>query len=151
MVVKHGGMEVYADESGIHSDSTRCVVAGYTGGKNQWRAFEPQWKATLKEFGVPAHVGVHAKTFFKKSKGGKRFGPYEGWSDAKADQFLERLITIIRSHRIYPVGGYLDITYFTSLSMNKRKWLTGGMYDEQRRTWIKSDALSMTTSCHSTK
>ena len=73
-------MEAYADESGIHNGSKRCVVAGYVGGRREWQRFVDAWSATPKEFGIAETVGFHAKVFFKTDRFGNRFGPYKAWS-----------------------------------------------------------------------
>ena len=71
-------MEVYADESGIHGGSKMCVLAGFSGGRRKFIALEKEWASVLKQFGVPAEKGFHAKTFFKVDHNGKRFSVYEG-------------------------------------------------------------------------
>jgi hypothetical protein len=133
-------MEVYADESGIHNGSKRCVLAGYAGGRRKLLELEKKWDSVLKEFGIPSDVGFHAKTFFKTGRDGKKFGVYSGWSESKAEDFLDEIVNAIRNSQVNPVAGAIDIEYFNSLSYNLRRWLTGGLYDENRRTWIKSGA-----------
>ena len=133
-------MEVYADESGIQAGSKRFVLAGYAGGRNSLKSFEREWAATLKQYQIPEDVGFHAKSFFKRSANGRRFGVYEGWSDKKADQFLQGLVDCVLAHKMYPVGASIEMSLFNSLSYNLRRWLTGGVYDEGRRTWVKSGA-----------
>ena len=120
-------MEAYMDESGIHGGYCKAVrCGGFCWGRRQWVSFEKQWAELLKEFGVPEDVGFHANKFFKKDKSGERFGVFRGWGDDKAKDFLDGLLTIIESHRLYATGGSVDLTYFYSLPHNMKCWLTGG-------------------------
>ncbi len=133
-------MEVYADESGIHAGSKRFVLAGFAGGRNSLQAFEGQWASILKQFQIPDDVGFHAKTFFARSASGRRFGVYDGWSDKQAERFLYGLVDCVLSHKMYPVGASINLPFFNSLSYNLRRWLTGGVYDDGRRKWVKTGA-----------
>lgn len=133
-------MEVCVDESGIHGGSRRCVVAGLAGGRNAMSSLEVEWAAILRNFGVPEEVGFHAKTFFKRGKNGQRYGPYEGWSDQEAIDFISQLVKSVTDLELKPVGGGVFIEYFNSLSHNLRRWLTGGVYDENRKKWLSSGA-----------
>lgn len=133
-------VEVYLDESGIHNGSRRCVVAGYCGGRRKLILLERDWLKTLDDFGIPREEGFHAKDFFKRSKLGKRFGPYEGWSDRKAREFLASLLHAIDDQGLNAVGGAVFIEYFNSLPHNLRRWLTGGIYDAKKGKWLTSGA-----------
>src|SRR6185437_8468888 len=56
-------VEAYMDESGIHDGAHVCVIAGYYGGKNQWRSFEQRWRKILKDTNTPALKEFHAIEF----------------------------------------------------------------------------------------
>jgi hypothetical protein len=133
-------MEVCVDESGIHGGSKRCVVAGLAGGRNDIVALESRWKDILQEFHIPPEVGFHAKTFFRRGKNGQRYGPYAGWSDQQAIDFAGNLVASVTDLELKPVGGAVSIEYFNSLSHNLRRWLTGGVYDQERKKWLTSGA-----------
>jgi hypothetical protein len=133
-------MEVCADESEIHGGSRRCVVAGFAGGRRKVVALEKRWREILSQFKIAEDIGFHAKTFFKRSASGRRFGPYEGWSDQQARDFVAQLVKAVTDVTLYPVGGGVDMQYFNSLSHNLRRWLTGGMYDSSKGKWLTSGA-----------
>ena len=133
-------MEVYADESGIHGGSRRCVLAGYSGGRRKQQALESDWRKALSDFSVPEDVGFHAKTFFKNGPAGQRFGVYQGCIDDKATAFIDRLIAATNNNALHPIGGGVYMEYWNSLSHNLRRWLTGGIYDEPSGKWLTSGA-----------
>lgn len=139
-----GMMEVYVDESGIHKNTDlppkRCVVAGFSGGRRKWLSFEREWVALLVEFGIPACVGFHAKTFFNRDKDGRRRGVYKDWDTAKSEAFLDGLLGIIDTHQLHAIGGAVDLQVFHGLSHNMRCWLTGGIYDDVGAKWQRSGA-----------
>jgi hypothetical protein len=133
-------MEVYLDESGIHSGSKRCVLAGYSGGARKLKELEARWSTLLSKFKIPEREGFHAKTFFKRSPTGKRFGIYSGWTDQRAQDFIREAVHAINANGLTAVGGAVDIAYFNSLSHNLRRWLTGGEFDIERGKWKSSGA-----------
>lgn len=95
-------LQAYMDESGSHDESSRCLVAGYWGEVNEWRQFERAWRAVLESEGVPE---FHAKNFWPRP----RVREFAEWSDARHAHFIDRLLTIIQSHEIYPFGCGVDI------------------------------------------
>lgn len=131
-------MEVYADESGVHDGSKRCVLAGFAGGRRKFILLEREWKKMLADFEIPADIGFHAKKFFKSGPNGERYGIYEGWSDDKVDSFIDKATSTIQTLDLHPVGAGIDVAHFNSLSHNLRRWLTGGRYDEARGKWLTS-------------
>jgi len=103
-------LEAYLDEGGIHDGAAFCVVAGYVGRRNHWRHFEDAWKEVLAEFGFTL-ADFHAKDWMK--------------SDSKRPILLE-LANAISRYAIYPVSMGIVVEDFNSLTLEQRKWLTGG-------------------------
>lgn len=99
----------YMDDSGTHDDSPNCVVAGYWGGKNEWRRFERAWNGVLHREGIEE---FKANEFWPRMKGGERLKPYQGWSDDRSRAFIIDLLKIIHSSKIYPFGcGVLGVEW----------------------------------------
>lgn len=115
-------LEGYLDESGIHYGAPACTVAGYYGGRGQWKKFESLWQSALTDFEVPY---FHAKEFWGRAPSGERLRPYAGWNDTKDEQFLSALTNAIRKHKIYPVSSAIYPEDFFGFSQNERKYLTG--------------------------
>src|SRR5574340_749190 len=63
------------DESGTHSKSGWCVVAGFLGTVKQWTRFAGIWGPYANR------PGFHAKSFFVRDPQGERVKPYDGWSN----------------------------------------------------------------------
>jgi hypothetical protein len=115
------------DESGIHDGAPICVVAGYYGTQAAWETFERQWRRILREHGIE-NMGFHAKRFWKKTDEGERVSPYTGWSDDKANKFIERLVQAIVRNRIFPFGYGVVVEHWNALPLNARKFLTGARH-----------------------
>src|SRR5579872_7283912 len=95
-------LQAYIDESGIHTNHCElCCVGGYFGSVPIWRHFETRWRKTLDHYGIEE---FHAKRFYQRDPEGNRVSPYREWSDTQADKFINRLISIITDHRIFPSG-----------------------------------------------
>ena len=98
---------MYIDESGIHEGAEVCLLAGYFGGRGQWRKFEKSWQRVLRDFGLDA---FHAKEIVK------RRDSYElQWS----------LASVIAQNKIYPVGYGVVVRDFFKFSLIERRFLTG--------------------------
>src|ERR1700683_5218102 len=69
-------IEGYIDETGIHDGATVCVIAGYFGGRGQWKRFEHDWRLALKDSEVPL-ADFHALNFMKRRKF------FFGWDDVR--------------------------------------------------------------------
>jgi hypothetical protein len=122
-------MEAYFDESGIHEGAKVCVVAGYYGSQVSWRRFEHQWNKVLADYPEIAAKGFHAKVFFGRDDG-QRVAEYKGWSEDKANKFLERLLQTIIRNRIFPIGYGIVVKDFDSLPLQGRLWLTGAKFNK---------------------
>jgi Protein of unknown function (DUF3800) len=117
-------LEAYLDDSGTHSNSTICVVAGYFGGEHRWTKFDREWRRELDSQGIKE---FHANRFWGRENG-KMFGEYEGWSNERASKFLSKLLAIINSHRIYPIGAAVLMSEWEKLTDDEKNYLTGAAY-----------------------
>lgn len=127
---------VYADESGIHSDASYCVICGYFASPRQWRLFEESWTLTLQAYGVPE---FHAYDFF--TRGVKRSGHYRDWARERAKAFINGLLSNVASCRLHPVGGAVDVRGFKEFSDDERRFLTGGVLGADG-SWLTTGAPS---------
>jgi hypothetical protein len=130
---------VFADESGIQSSAKYCLVLGFIGSPRHWGKFEIEWKKVLDNYKV---TEFHAKEFFGKNPKRMRIGQYQNWTSIQADSFLEGLLSVVRSRRLYPVGGAVDVTAFNSFTHDERRFFTGGLIDKTRIKWRTSGAPS---------
>lgn len=118
-------MLVRADESGTHDGATVCAVVGYVASPAQWKLFDSAWRKVLKAYGVEAH-GFHGKVFFNRKRiTDKRKNPYVGWSDKRANSYMDELLAVIDSRKIVPVGGGVDIPDFKSFTYGEQCGLVG--------------------------
>jgi hypothetical protein len=126
-------LQAYFDESGIQDGARVCLVCGYFGGPGQWRRFGAAWQQVLDEYGV---LEFHAWQFWAFNDDGKRIGPYKGWDEQKADEFLGKLKEIIVGFRekVHPIGTAVVVDAFNKLSHNQRRYLTGAVIQRGRFT-----------------
>ncbi|MCH8994553.1 MAG: DUF3800 domain-containing protein [Chloroflexi bacterium] len=110
----------YADDSGTHKGSEFCLVAGYIGSPRQWKLFRRDWREALGD--VPE---FHAKDFFPRAAWKSSESPYHGWDERQAAAFLDRLLGIIDSYDLRPIGGATKTEDFFSLTEAQRTWITG--------------------------
>lgn len=114
---------VYLDESGI-TDSQICVVAGYAATSLKWNIFTREWQTILKQNGLGE---FHAKVFFGRRQG-HMVGEYNGWSDDRAANFLQQLITTITDINPTLIGTAVAVADFFDLAESQRRFVTGGSY-----------------------
>jgi hypothetical protein len=129
----------FADESGIQASAKYCLVLGFIGSPRHWAIFEREWKMVLDEFEVPE---FHAKEFFQRDKQRHRIGQYKDWASNKADNFLERLLSVVKPRRLHPTGGGVDVSGFNSFTHAERRFLTGGFINSTGKKWQTSGAPS---------
>lgn len=111
-------LEAYLDESGIQQDAAVCVIAGFYGGRGQWKKFESDWKAALSRYDVPLEE-FHAKDILKKKC-------FKGWTSEKYERFFGEISeAIVSNHKIRPINYSLQISDFYARSLNERRFLTG--------------------------
>jgi hypothetical protein len=137
-------LEAYMDESGIHEGAHVCAIAGYYGGEQQWRRFEPRWKAIIKDADTPGLKEFHAHDFWGRTPDGKRVAPYQDWTDEKADEFLADLLTCITEYRLFPMVATLQVSEWNKLNKSERMFLTGARYKKSTRKWITFGAPNKT-------
>src|SRR5207245_2725076 len=68
-------LHAYLDDSGTHDSSPICVVAGYFGTEEQWKAFDRKWRKTLDDNGQKE---FHANRFWSHVRG-SGVSEYRGW------------------------------------------------------------------------
>jgi hypothetical protein len=56
-----------------------------------------EWRAL--DYGITEFKG---NEFWPRISGGRRNPPYNGWTDAKADSFIDNLLKVIESRRVFP-------------------------------------------------
>jgi hypothetical protein len=117
-------LSAYLDDSGTHGNSPICVLAGYFGGQRQWVSFDRQWSKALSDFGIKE---FHAHRFWAAAKG-KKVAAYEGWDGHRATRLINRLLTIVGSHRVYPFGSAIVMDDWNALPGDEQKVLTGAAY-----------------------
>ncbi|MFZ1976282.1 MAG: DUF3800 domain-containing protein [Candidatus Acidiferrales bacterium] len=117
------------DESGIHGDDV-VVLAGFSGGSNQWRSFDRKWRQILDREGVQE---FHAREFWAHAKG-ERVGVYRGWTDERASGFLDDLVDVVRNVDVYPIGCLVVIDAWNNLSMDEQRYLTGARWIRKSQT-----------------
>jgi hypothetical protein len=119
-------IEAYLDESGIHDDAIVCVIAGFFGGRGQWKKFEYLWRKALSDFEVPLDK-FHATDLIRRK------GFFSGWKDKDHSDFLESLSRAITTFKIHPVSIGLVIADFNCRSHAQRRLLTGARLKEDTR------------------
>jgi len=67
----------------------------------------------------------HAVEFFQRPSWQSRESPYYGWTEAKADTFLNRLLDTIHRYCVAPIGGATKTEDFFRYSEFQRRLLTG--------------------------
>jgi Protein of unknown function (DUF3800) len=134
-------LKAYFDESGIHGDSSICVVAGFALSASRAWSLSTDWQNSLLfKYRIPY---FHAKEF------AQRRGPFEGWSNNKIRDFSIDAIGIInislstlKSEAI--IAAALTSKDFMQLSIDERRWLTGGQYvlseNTNTKKWKKQGA-----------
>jgi hypothetical protein len=107
-------IQAYLDETGIHEGSGVCAIAGYFGGPGQWKKQGGEWDAILKPYRVNE---FHAKQFWGFDNEGRRVGPYKGWSNTKADAFLNELVCTIETRpKLHPISAAVVMNSWNKLS-----------------------------------
>jgi hypothetical protein len=122
---------VWTDESGTHSGSAWCLVAGYRGSPGQWKRFDAEWRAVLNQYGVGA---FHSRQYFNRKRiTDPKRNPYLNWPDKKAASYFGDLLGVIKGHKIYPVGCAVDVRAFEAYSYGERCVLAGYLSKPSRR------------------
>jgi len=117
-------IDAYLDESGIHDGAAYCVIAGYFGGRGQWRKFEKSWKQLLREFRVPMEK-FHTKHFYPEPKPNTWFSDH--WPRRDDYKLFHNAIatTISQQKKLHPVSAGIVVPAFNSFSLDDRRFMTG--------------------------
>ena len=120
----------YFDESGIHKGSPVCVVCGFVLPRQSAAFLSRAWQEqVLLKYGIPF---FHAKDFAKKS------GPFRDWREWKFTAFaIDAMATInsaLDGHSGGVVGAALLTSAFYALTIDQRRWLTGGQFSRDVRS-----------------
>jgi hypothetical protein len=115
-------LTAYMDDSGTHASASICALGGYFGGVRRWMEFERRWLDVLTRYGVKE---FHAKRFWAKTPSGERVDDYKGWSDEKADLFLNELLTAIVRTQIYPFVSGVNTKEWEKIDLADRRVFTG--------------------------
>jgi hypothetical protein len=121
------------DESGIHEGAKICTVAGYYGTQAAWGKVEREWRKVLADHNLEP-CGFHAKEFWARTPDGQRVPPYDGWDDAKAEKYIDRLVQVIQRNRIFPFGHGVVVAHWNAFPLEDRKAMTGASFKNGRFT-----------------
>jgi hypothetical protein len=139
-------LHAYTDASGSHDGSPQCIVAGYWGGKNEWGRFEREWNAVLKSENI---AEFHAKNFWHRP----RVREFKDWDDARHAQFIDRLLSIVENHKVFPFGLGVDIAEWNRQPAYYRKIYSGfhqdvDVRDEKLKAIFLSFQMAVGTIAH---
>ncbi|MGH7205270.1 MAG: hypothetical protein ACREI2_03555 [Nitrospiraceae bacterium] len=114
-------LRAYMDESGHSADphALDVTIGGAVASIEQWEAFEPSWRAVLDEFSVSQ---LHMKDFAHFQ------GEYEGWTEPRRREFLQRLFDVINAHVEGYVGGTMPVDLFSGLTPDQQALLGNDPY-----------------------
>lgn len=125
-------ISAFLDESGIHQGADVCIIAGYFGGKGQWKKFEIMWRAALKRSGVPLEE-FHAVDFVDHHG----FFAFNKFPKTKHEQLTRELTeAIVGSRKITPVTVGVIVHDFNALTEPQRRFFTGANLRLDRKTGI---------------
>jgi hypothetical protein len=108
-------IDAYLDESGIHDGAAICAVAGYFGGRSQFRKLEIAWGKILSKYGIPLEE-FHATDMVRTRK---------------HQPMLHDLVQVIAAHKVYPVSLGIVVEDFNSYTEKQRRFLTGATLDDK--------------------
>lgn len=127
------GLKQFAlvDESGIHTEAEVCLVGGYRASPVQWKRFNANWSGVLGRYNIRV---FHSNVFFNRKRiRNPKKNPYLKWTDAKANDFLGELLSVIHGQRIHPIGGSVKVPDFQSFPFHVRCDLAGYSSGPSRR------------------
>jgi len=117
-------IDAYLDESGIHDGAEVCFIAGYFGGRGQWRKFSRAWQQALRDYDVPLHE-FHSQNLVKRTNF------FNGWSKANSFELQLSLAKTIAQFKIHPVAQGVLVKDFFRFSLDERRFLTGATLTPQ--------------------
>jgi hypothetical protein len=89
----------YFDDSGTHDGAPVVLMGGLIGTEDEWKSFEPEWRARLQE-PLP---GKGALKRFHMTDCEAGTGEFTGWNRAERDAVIKEFRDIILKHDL---GGY---------------------------------------------
>jgi len=138
---------VYGDESGIDQTHGYVVIAGYIASPPHWDSFNAAWRKVVDEADDPGVREFHSKQFFSRHEARKAGtkNPFRNWTDAKATKFLSDLVAVCRDHpRLTPIAAPMRLADWFSLTHGEQRYLTGGLWDKQRKRFRSAGMPSRT-------
>ena len=90
---------VYLDDGGHPDSQPFLLIAGFAATVSQWSAFEPIWKATLKDLGLPAVF--HMTDFMAEKR-----------TAFQEERILSKLRGVIQSHTLRPFIHAVDMAAY---------------------------------------
>lgn len=111
-------IDAYLDESGVHQGAEVCMIAGYFGGRGQWRKFGNAWEQVLGDFDVPLNE-FHAQNLVKRTNF------FHGWTDTESNELQFALAQTIAEFKIHPVAQGVLVKDFFKFSLMARRFMTG--------------------------
>jgi hypothetical protein len=110
---------VYFDESGADDLSEAAVVAGFVSNVSEWEAFSEKWQAVLDE----ARIDYFHMVDFAHSQ-----DQFEGWSEEKRRELLNKLLPIIHEHTFWSIGIIVFKKSFDAILSDLAKQICGNQY-----------------------
>jgi len=120
----------YGDETGTQAGAEFCGLLGYVASPRQWAKFRPEWRSI-----VGAGKELHSQKFFQREAWTSSKSPYRGWTGPKARAYLDKLLHVIHSFDVRPIGHAYHIEDFKGLTNAERMILTGAT--RQTRTRVR--------------
>ena len=115
-------LTAYFDDGGTHEGSTVAVLAGYLGYKEDWDAFEADWKAFLRREGVDEQEGYHAV----ECAHAKPHTQFEGWPSERINAVHKAAVETITRHPVLALGRGVYFPNF--LAMYAEKAAAAGLF-----------------------
>ncbi|HEX3986773.1 MAG TPA: DUF3800 domain-containing protein [Acidobacteriaceae bacterium] len=122
------------DESGIHSGSRVCVVAGFVAPLHICTSLEREWRKLLKAFNLKY---FHAKDFSSVALQGLPWLPISAPAKTRSsEEFVRHATNIITAElwkdergkqRAFAVAAAVHVDDFRARILDERRWLTGGV------------------------
>lgn len=141
----HGEAEVfsmlkaYFDESGIHGNSPVCIVAGFVAKTQACGKLSYNWRGLLSKYGLEC---FHAKEYAGHTGEFRR----SYWTSDYKEKFEIDALAVVNDadeldQHFVLIGAAVNTADFLRLSIDERRWLTGGFMSKAGR-WKRQGAPS---------
>lgn len=97
-------LTAYLDESRTDEGKAYPVIGGYLAPVEAWLAFSSEWKAILREEGIPCFHAAECWGNIKKSV----FEDRQKWTMREKERLIGRLLTVVEAHVFRGVVSSLD-------------------------------------------